>query len=542
MSSGAVAERTNSLGLAILNFGFPNWGDEANNNQRIIDAAFAYFGVTISGAWSNSTNYTAGQLVVDPDENALFRVMVTHTSAASGSFLDDRTAHPTYWDEAVVPFNARGAWTTATAYNANDIAYEGYKWVIAVQAHTSAALLATDITNGKMVVIMDGTSTVADSVSAKNAAQAAAVLTAADAASADADATATAADRVAVAADKATVAADKATVSVDKGTVAADKATVAADKATVAADKTAADASAIAAAASAASATLSAAAAAKFVFNARLTTVSGTPVTAGDSTQGTLFLTPYNGNTIALYDGANWNVHTLTEISILVGLTGTASRPHDVFVYNNAGTLTLELVAWTDDTTRATTLTTQDGVYVKSGATTQRFAGSVYLDGSKQCADTAASRHLWNCYNRVDKRLRVIDTTDSWTYSTLTCRQARASTANQISLMVGLNEDAVHAHLQSSFTSSTVSDAAYGLIGLDSTTTKAAGSIANLGRISTTAIMHQMTCVFDGNVGIGKHILTWLEQPSIAGGTLTWRGDAGTTGVEQSGITGIWRC
>lgn len=261
MSSGAVAERTNSLGLAILNFGFPNWGDEANNNQRIIDAAFAYFGVTISGAWSNSTNYTAGQLVVDPDENALFRVMVTHTSAASGSFLDDRTAHPTYWDEAVVPFNARGAWTTATAYNANDIAYEGYKWVIAVQAHTSAALLATDITNGKMVVIMDGTSTVADSVSAKNAAQAAAVLTAADAASADADAIATAADRVAVAADKVTVAADKATVSADKGTVAADKATVAADKAivaadkgTVASDKAAAAASAVAAAASAATA------------------------------------------------------------------------------------------------------------------------------------------------------------------------------------------------------------------------------------------------------------------------------------------------
>jgi hypothetical protein len=97
----------------------------------------------------------------------------------------------------------------------------------------------------------------------------------------------------------------------------------------------------------------------------RLTLTSGTSVTTSDVTgAGTLYYTPDVHNLIRLYDGTRWKLHTFTERSL--ALTLTASRAYDVFIYDNAGTLTLELsAAWNSDgTTRTDALTTQDGVKV----------------------------------------------------------------------------------------------------------------------------------------------------------------------------------
>jgi len=74
--TGAVKSRTSALGLALLRFDFPNWGDDMNKNQLIIDASYSIFGLTISGAWDNSTMYTSGVLVVDIDENSIYRCNV----------------------------------------------------------------------------------------------------------------------------------------------------------------------------------------------------------------------------------------------------------------------------------------------------------------------------------------------------------------------------------------------------------------------------------------------------------------------------------
>ena len=110
----------------------------------------------------------------------------------------------------------------------------------------------------------------------------------------------------------------------------------------------------------------------------RLTLTSGTPVTTADVTgAGTLYYTPYVNGQIALYDGSStWTVYTFTERSL--ALTVTSGKNYDVFAYNNSGTVTLELsAAWTNDTTRADALTTQNGVTVKSGATTRRWLGTI---------------------------------------------------------------------------------------------------------------------------------------------------------------------
>lgn len=84
----------------------------------------------------------------------------------------------------------------------------------------------------------------------------------------------------------------------------------------------------------------------KDVFQARLTGTSGDPTPdAAGSGLTSLYLTPFGGDQIALYDGTNWLLHTITEISLSISsLAGNST--FDMFVYNNAGTLTLQQVQW----------------------------------------------------------------------------------------------------------------------------------------------------------------------------------------------------
>jgi hypothetical protein len=49
-------------------------------------------------AWANNTLYnTLGAVKFDADLGTFWNVAVSHTSAASGTFAADRTAHPTFW-------------------------------------------------------------------------------------------------------------------------------------------------------------------------------------------------------------------------------------------------------------------------------------------------------------------------------------------------------------------------------------------------------------------------------------------------------------
>jgi hypothetical protein len=139
------------------------------------------------------------------------------------------------------------------------------------------------------------------------------------------------------------------------------------------------------------------------VCNGRLTTESGVPVSTADRTaQGTLYFTPYEGNQIGLYTGSAWETLTFTEKSL--ALTVTSGKNYDVFAYNNAGTLALELSAeWTNDSTRADALTTQDGVIVKSGALTRRWLGTIRASGSNVTEDSLVKQFVWNAYNQVHK-------------------------------------------------------------------------------------------------------------------------------------------
>lgn len=272
-------------------------------------------------------------------------------------------------------------------------------------------------------------------------------------------------------------------------------------------------------------------------FQARLTLTSGTPVTTGDVTgAGTLYLTPYKGNQIWLYDGSQWNLFNLTEISLSLSLS--SGKPYDIWCYDNSGAPALEALVWTNDTSRATALATQNGILVKNGDATRRYVGTIYSSGANTTEDSFAKRYVWNYYNRVNRLMRVVESTNTWNYTTDTLRQANGSAANQLDYVQGISEDPVLAEVYAVSTNATATAAVAVGVGVDSTSSdssqvKGTGTTVNQ---ASAAIRSVATASYRGYPGVGRHFLAWLER-SAASGTTTWYGDDGSIYV-QTGIFG----
>jgi hypothetical protein len=168
----------------------------------------------------------------------------------------------------------------------------------------------------------------------------------------------------------------------------------------------------------------------------RCTLESGVPVSATDQAgKTTVYYTPFNGNQLSVYNGSTWDQVTFSEVSIALG-TLTSGLPYDVFGYNNAGTLTLELLAWSSATARATDVVLLDGVYVKTGAATRRWLCSLYTTSTTTTEDSQANRLLYNANNQVP-RTAFINYTTSHTYNSPTIRQVNADTSARIRVMFG---------------------------------------------------------------------------------------------------------
>ena len=275
------------------------------------------------------------------------------------------------------------------------------------------------------------------------------------------------------------------------------------------------------------------------ICDGRLTLTTAVPVTTADVTAaGTIYFTPYRGNRVALFDGSKWKVYPFTEVSL--ALTATSGKPYDVWLYDNAGTLTLETLVWTNDTTRATALVTQNGVLSKTGALTRRYLGTFYASGSNTTEDSYAKRFVWNYYNRVQRPMRnAIETANSWAYTTATVRQANANAANQLDFVIGVSEVPVTARLIVSAWNDNAGgnvDIAAG-IGLDSTSAFAAGFHSPGANTVVASRLVPLVGTLVTFPGVGRHVLTWLEY-SAATGTTTWFGDSNQPTINQSGISG----
>ena len=265
----------------------------------------------------------------------------------------------------------------------------------------------------------------------------------------------------------------------------------------------------------------------------RLTLESGVPVsTADQADKTTLYYTLMTGNKIQLYSGTAWATYTIaSELSLDISAF-TASKPYDIWIYNNSGTATLDSTVWTDGTTRATALAYQDGRLVKSGATTRLYLGTIYMDSAQKCQDTVLRRFVWNYYNRVYKNLLVIETTNSWDYTSATWRSANNSTANRVEVITGVCEGMLVKLKAQGVSYNASACARFTGIGLDVTNANNAtikGKFDQAGTFTTSSEYSSLlTC--------GYHFLQWTEY-SDASGTTTFKGDDGGTNM-QSGMSG----
>lgn len=270
----------------------------------------------------------------------------------------------------------------------------------------------------------------------------------------------------------------------------------------------------------------------------RLSLTSGTAVTVSDVTAATtLYYALYQGNQVGLYTGSAWQAFTIAELSIAV--PATTNQMYDVFVDYNAGTPALSLTAWTNDTTRATALTTQDGVLVLTGSTGKRFVGCMRTTGvSGQTEDSFAKRFVWNAYHRQLRAMRVTDATNSWNYTTNSFQQANASTANQVAFVIGLAEVEFIASVTGYALNSGGSLEYAVAIGVDSATTPTANQIGMYQFNASSVAPLQVRAELRTYPAVGYHFAAWLERSVTTTGTTAWYGDNNTTYL-QSGLHGV---
>lgn len=274
----------------------------------------------------------------------------------------------------------------------------------------------------------------------------------------------------------------------------------------------------------------------------RLTLTSATPVlTATVSGATTIYYTPYVGNLVPIYDGTNIIPTACAELSNITSNSATGSAGpaavaansiYDLFVWSNAGTPTLTRgPVWTNATTRSagTALTRVNGLWLNNASITNGPAGSRgtyvgtvasngssqidYIFGASASGGTAASLMVWNAYNRVSTGTVVTDSGATYTYTSSTIRQARASAGNQVGFVLGLQEDAVSTWLtvDSQTVAALTANTRSGM-GFDSTTTFGAGTFANVSAFATGQPIAGGTVGSQWSPAIGTHVLSANER------------------------------
>jgi len=194
---------TPNYGFKLINFDTPRWHTLEYANWSQLDSMFLQFGASgIRGEWLNSTEYLIGERVFDGTNGLIYRCLVQHVSATTGTFAADRTLHPTFWSLQLggVPV-FRGEWSSGSSYSIGDIVVvNDYEYFLCTTANVAGAIFPG---NGpEWQTIFDATEVVTDATDAAAAAagSASSAFTSANSAAASASAADTSAEEAADAA------------------------------------------------------------------------------------------------------------------------------------------------------------------------------------------------------------------------------------------------------------------------------------------------------------------------------------------------------
>lgn len=172
-------------------------------------------------------------------------------------------------------------------------------------------------------------------------------------------------------------------------------------------------------------------------FNAKMVLATGTANT--DVYSGTnLFVQPYNGENISVYNTGTTAWETLTiSNTIVVPFAGlTSGTNYDVFIYKSGTTGVIDYLGWTNNTTRAQELAYQNNIEVHPTHKNKRYIGTIRTTAANKCDDAPKRRFLWNNYNRIEKKLLVVENAD-WIIASNTWTPANANLNNRVELIVG---------------------------------------------------------------------------------------------------------
>jgi hypothetical protein len=284
------------------------------------------------------------------------------------------------------------------------------------------------------------------------------------------------------------------------------------------------------------------------VMELRLTLQDSTPIMTSDVTAATtLYLTPYIGNNIGLFNGVDaWSTLSTDQVSLSLSSL-SANTNYDIFAYNNSGSVSLEPLVWANSnpatSARATSLVYQDGILVKSGGTTRRYIGTIRTTGTAGQSEfsfgglsvggTEAKLFVWNYYNRIQFDTFVGTTTNYWTVNTSGLyRAAQNSSSYRTSFVVGIVEDSINAIYSSASNSGATNQSATIGVGLNSSTVYS-GSTA---LANTASDVLPMIAKYGGKTSEGFNFVTALEA-SLESSTVTFYGESsGTTLTWNTGL------
>lgn len=250
----------------------------------------------------------------------------------------------------------------------------------------------------------------------------------------------------------------------------------------------------------------------------RLSLATGVPVTSVDiASASSLFYTPYINNRISLYVvGFGWRIYDFEELSLSLS-TLSVNTNYDVFIHDDEGTLKLSVLGWSNDTLRASALSLQDGVLVRTNMPNYRYIGTLRtLTSGGACADCSDKRFLWNMYNRIPRRLYKVEEDETWTYSAAVWRPLNNNNYNRLEIVIGIAEDLVDLQHSGYVTNSSTGGQCVG-IALDATNNNNADlrGYSETDFITIFSSFHQV-------VSIGYHYLQLTEWASGIG-TSTFR-------------------
>lgn len=203
-----------------------------------------------------------------------------------------------------------------------------------------------------------------------------------------------------------------------------------------------------------------------------LTPTPGTTIITSSATASTqIGYEPFVGNLVPIYNGSR---HVPTEFSALtldLVSAHAANQIYDVFVFSNAGVVTLVTgPAWSTPTAGSgargtgagtTQISRLNGFWVNTvsmtgrngsttysiGANLATYLGSIFMDGSNgqvTCHKSYGQSRkwgVWNAYNRQPLVLKAGDGTASWSYNTATIRSSNNAAANSLTVFQGLAEE-----------------------------------------------------------------------------------------------------